>query len=281
MSRGSFEMLVNEMEKTTLYRSGWLLTKEEVEYFTELIRSPYIAEIVEPKYWAVDSFENVAEGVPVVPVLQKMILMQDSIELFTEDDYTYALEFKMRAENEIAWSNIPARSEIAYDTYLEFQVKVTEVGQFLKWYDSEADAMRVYVNNTYVDDIQYNFNQLGWHTVKIYAWNMTKLWLDTINMYIQFVNIETFTIHRVQLYNFNVMTDRYLNRRVATWQNLGELKIDGAGYNEIEELAMNLVSLFKKYGVLASVYIPSSPVNPVTQNIKEYFDSVSVTCTLF
>ena len=282
MSTGTFEMFQNELENTITLRSGWIMNREELAYYTEFIRSPYIGEILNPKYWsAEDSFPNIPEGIPSVPTIQKMILLSDSIEMLKELDFTYGIEFKLKlADNDISWSNVEHRPEPAYDTIIELQVKIGDNTQFLNW-DGSTGYFKVYINNEYIDDIEYSFTKIGYHTVKIFAYGMTDLALTANNIGIRFISIDTFTLEQIQLSNFDLIYDRYLSRRVATLQNLTNLVIDSNGYTEIDELAKNLMILYDRYHLLTNIYVAGMPSVPVTQNAKEYFDSVGVTCHLF
>ena len=282
ISKGTFEMMQNELENTITLRSGWIMNREELAYYTEVIRSPYIGEILNPKFWnAGDTFPNIPEGIPSTPMIQKMILLTDSIEMLKELDFIYGIEFKLKlADNDVSWSNIDYRPEPAYDTIIEMQIKVNSDGYYLKW-DLCDGYFKVFVNNEYIDDLEYYFDQIGHHTITIKAYGMTELYLNSNNTFIRFIKIDSFSLKKILLYNFNVMYDRYFTRRVASLQKLTDLIIDGAGYTEIDELAKNLMILYDKYNLLRVIYVAGMGSVPVTQNAKEYFDSVGVTCTLF
>lgn len=281
INKGSFEMLQTEMTEQITVRSGFIEDKITLEQYKEIIHSPYIAELIDPKYSSIDTLEDIPDEVPALSRLRKMILISDSIDFLKDNDYTYGLEFKLKpANSEIAWSNIAHRYEPFFDSEIELDVFISTSANTLQWTSSISTHMRVYINNKYIDDVAYTFDTIGKHTIKIKAYNLIKLILNGTGYSIRFLKLESFSIKHIQLYDFAVMFDRYLTSRVLHLQNLLRIEIDGDGYIYGDDILLNLQILSDKFELLEYIKITGMPASAVKTNVSNYLTSKGLTVIL-
>ena len=116
--RGSLEMQYNEIEQVWTMRTGWLLSRDEKEFLIDFLSSTYVAEVVMP---LIPSREVTKAPTASIQPYRSCIVLQDSVEMWQHDDFTWGLEWKMKYANpETNYSNIAAVPDDLWDTFIEF-----------------------------------------------------------------------------------------------------------------------------------------------------------------
>jgi hypothetical protein len=110
---GNFHVVASEYNQEFVFRSGWLMSKAEVDQYKMFLSSLYILEVGEvippniteelSEYWR----QN----------YKKMIVVGDTVELTEEDAGLWSLQFNMRyAYTEKNYTDLPAIPELFYDS---------------------------------------------------------------------------------------------------------------------------------------------------------------------
>lgn len=144
--RGCMQMVLNEEEQTILFRSGWMESPAELSFFRQLLLSTEVVELLP----LVGTLGDIAYQ----QNFRAMLMLQDSVDWYDENDSRWAVEFKMSyATKDISYSDYLTKvKEVYYDSFLEFTI---QIGEFTSgdsiFISNESAAIEITVNGNVVN----------------------------------------------------------------------------------------------------------------------------------
>jgi hypothetical protein len=259
----AIEMVYNEREEQYVFRTGWLGTKEEIDYLSELLQSELVAEAVVP-------FQPRTGGVlnTTLMHLDKLVVTADKVRMREDDQFGYALEWAaVPAWRESVWSNQARTDEGYYDGVAEFIVNVTAVTgtPTLDIVESDSDLFSIEHNGVVVSTAGANITMTkGVHHIKIrmHGTTLLSLGLTDCTADIKITEFDSRTVANFLCIATGVFSMAAFSK-LKPFRFLVEMQLGGSN-NVVDDLLVYLSRLYKQYEVLSNVVLDEFAFTPGT-----------------
>ena len=257
--RGTIQMTYNEEERIWTMRTGWLLSLNELEWIRELLMTGYAAEIMlsEALYTPPSGYT------PWAAPLQSIIIQQDSVRQYQEDEGMWAVEWKMKyADDKSVAQDLSALPARYTDCDLRFSVQVHSL--------SSSCKIAVTVDNTDVvvlfNGQQYSLNQYPFPdtseniTIQIIGYHVTECYIEFQHAVcdIAVTKLRTPSLQDLRLINCHTIYCDYLLSRLPTLA-LTNLELESGNSDlPIDQIAMTMAASFDTFGVLAVLILSNT-----------------------
>lgn len=278
-SRGSIEMVYNELEERWTIRTGWLLSRDEKEYLLDFLRSTYVAEIIMPLLTPDTTVDLTPATVPVYykQPYKSVIVDQQSIDMYQWDDGSWGLQFDIYyAHKGIMYSNIPALAEQWFDTHIDFTIEILAASTLTLFFDQNwqlyLNGVLQTVANFTLDVGIYHFKFSGSGTT-IFTFNLT-----SGEATLAISKYETAAITELNFEGFDNIYDDFLCTRLAQYSPLTVFSLISAvdpGFS-IDKILASISKLvqwqFANWGYtnITTLYFPNSTPSLAGQSIGNY-----------
>lgn len=222
-SDGTIQMSVNEEEQTWTMRSGWLMSRQDAEYYRELLLSTYVAEILTPL------IPNSGSAI-FKQIFRSLIVQPSSMSFYEDTDSKWSIEWKMNyAVREINYSQLAPASEPYFDSTVEVTIISSTYIDSIQ-ITSTADNIQ-YIVNGVITALSGGYLPLAINIenhVIINAENLTALTINASSGFdeIDINRIASATLTTLSVTGFIEVSSDYLVERLQTLYALQSLTID-------------------------------------------------------
>lgn len=266
--KGTIEMVYNEVQQEYTCRTGWLQSAEEKMWIQDLLVSKYIARFLSIP----EQFKRMN--------LQAMILVADSVKMYSNDDAMWQFEFKLQVANASnAFDKVLNVTEPFTDSYIEFILDVSSITtdaiismshsvDYWVWlngkekYDSPP-SIQISTTGTFVFKVNWK-SQMDVNTQFYFA-------AFDMEASIQITKIVGFDVAALQFIGFKNINDSYLVERIKTLFALNTLVINCTSPSgmSIDDLLIACAQALPN-NQLATVDLSTSAPGAVGSDMKDY-----------
>lgn len=252
------------------YRSGWLLSKQELDRWKEFLSSQYIGLVPDDLSLCEFTDEGYPTNIPMQPYT-KMLVVSDSIEIIEESDFLFSLQFALRPAFENSNNmGLKLTPPLYYDSEIEFIISKQDpldinVGEVIIFVSTDIDGyFSILVNG---EDIGGNGsifiveNKVYHIVIKAYRLNEVSLAGLFTEMVISIPKIDSFDLRILAILFFSHSLEAFFQRLERLW-NLDTLVIGSTYYLDVDRALTQCVKLKQEGGMLNTInfgsYTPSA-----------------------
>ena len=236
--QGTIQMTFNKEERIWTMRTGWLLNLAELQWLRELLMTQYAAEIM------VNATDSAGDSL-YIPVssqwktpLRSIIIMQDTVKQYKEDDGMWALEWKMKyADDQYTAGDDGETLELYMDNDICFNITVQSLSAGCNITITTDVPVTIYWGGDSVSfGNTYTFSQEMNVEVRIVGYQLTSLqiWAYYCDVDITVTKISSPSLTDLQILAFGTIYCTYLMDRLPMLPltnlelecNNGDLPID-------------------------------------------------------
>ena len=212
-AKGTIQMVINEEEQTETIRTGWLMDRDDAEYYRQLFLSTRILEVI----------------MPLIPKSGATIYKQpytayvlepNSLDIFETSESKWSIEAKIsRAHRESNYTRIRSVvQEVFYDSVVELMISGS--GSISVTDGCTSNYLQYTVNGVVTVPTAgvITLSGAASYHIRIDAQNLAYLYLTctTAGTKLTVTRISSSTISAVALYGFDTVYTEYLIERIAT-----------------------------------------------------------------
>jgi hypothetical protein len=200
------QMVFNQAEETLTLRTGYVETRAQLNYLTEMLLATEVFEVISPIQAPLDEF-------PIMQPLKKMLVLNDKVRYYDDADFGFAMEFQLQyAGKQQLYNSQLSALQYFYNSVLEFTVTVVAVTSTANFQilATDNDNIRVHVNGVETDFSGFSApcTAPGMYHFKVEGYAMAdfSILLDDMTGDIVFTHIASRTLN-----NLAITPTRYLN----------------------------------------------------------------------
>lgn len=263
-TNGTWEVTASQAYDEFLFRSGWLLDKNELDRWKKFLSSLYIAMVPDTILRCDYTEELNATNIPVQPYI-KMSVASDSIDIREENDFLYSVQFVLRkAFEDKNYTEMPARTQLYFDSEICFNVSRTslagpaeEVGLLLQVEDGGYTEVSINGEGYGGGTIDLFDNEVLHFVVKAYKLKRLQLQAVNGNSTISFSKIETYDLKILVLLGFDNVLE-LLYQRLENLVRLEGLVINTPNPLDATRIFSQVLKLKQDGGKLTDISLPQT-----------------------
>ena len=255
--RGTIQMTYVKEERIWTMRTGWLLGLDELQWLRELLMTTYAAEILLDE----GLYTPPAEGQQWKTPLRSIIILQDSVKQYKEDDGMWALEWKMKYADDRYVAGNDTDALVAYtDAEIEINLSASSLSSGCEIAIAADNNAQVYYNGElgYLDSGYWYFyfpNGEQNVNIKVVGYNVTSFAMFTVSVvaHISVTKISSPTLKSfwIDALDFSTINCAYLLKRLP-YMPLTSVILDASAYSgaDINLLLQMMVANYDTFGQL-------------------------------
>lgn len=279
ISTGTWEVSTSQFFDEITYRSGWLLSAQELDRWRSFLSSPYIAFVPDTLLPCEYYDGEIATNIPIQNY-ERMIVVSDSVEIKEEGEFLFSIQFSLRQAFENKnFATLEKPVSLFYDT--EFLATISKTNPLdsgdLIWIDVETQPegyFAIFINGEHVAPGTYPIYNDNLMHVVIKAYRIKKVFLSSQSGYstLSIDKIDSKHLQELVLLNFSHRLESFF-QRIESLLSLKSLYINSPSYLDGDRVLSQTLKLAQGGGLVTDVSLPGFTPSALGYAVKSILAS--------